>query len=146
MTKLAKPEQWVLHRMNEMELAEMIEQHIDYYVEYENGIRRSVHLPMQFVRHYLQRRNDDVLPTVVAIAHGTASSWPTESCWHRTASIASAASSSLSRRSSVPSSRRRRTARRSACGWQWTFSATNGCATWPPTTPANAPSLPPRSP
>ena len=26
------------------------------------------------------------------------------------------------------------------------FLATNGCATWPPTTPANAPSLPPRSP
>jgi hypothetical protein len=67
-TKLAKPELWVLHRMNEMELAEMIERHIDYYVEYANGFRRSVHLPMQFVRHYLQRQNDDVLPTAVAIS------------------------------------------------------------------------------
>jgi hypothetical protein len=67
-TKLAKPELWVLHRMNEMELAEMIERYIDYYVEYANGFRRSVHLPMQFVRHYLQRQNDDVLPTAVAIS------------------------------------------------------------------------------
>ena len=68
MTRLAKPELWVLHRMNEMEFAEMIERHIDYYVEDENGNRRSVHLPMQFVRHYLQRQNDDVLPTAVAIS------------------------------------------------------------------------------
>lgn len=63
MTKLPAPEQWVLHRMNEIEVAELIEQHIDYVDE--DG--RSVHLPMQFVRHYLQRF-DDVLPTVVAIA------------------------------------------------------------------------------
>jgi hypothetical protein len=68
MTKLAKPELWVLQQMNEMELAEMIERHIDYYVEDEDGNHRSVHLPMQFVRHYLQRRNDDALPTAVAIA------------------------------------------------------------------------------
>jgi hypothetical protein len=49
--------------MNEMELAEMIEQHIDFVDD--DG--RSVHLPMQFVRHYLQR-HDGPLPTVVAIA------------------------------------------------------------------------------
>jgi hypothetical protein len=49
--------------MNEMEAAEMIEQYIDYVDE--KG--RSVHLPMPFVRHYLQR-HDHVLPTVVAIA------------------------------------------------------------------------------
>ena len=67
MTKLPAPEQWVLSRMNEMECAEMIEQYIDYYVEDKNGDRRSVHLPMQFVKHYLQR-HDGVLPTVVAIA------------------------------------------------------------------------------
>jgi hypothetical protein len=63
MTKLQPPEQWVLSRMNEMECAEMIEEHIEYFDK--NG--RSVHLPTQFVRHYLQRR-DSPLPTVVAIA------------------------------------------------------------------------------
>ena len=67
MTKLPTPEQWVLSRMDEMECAEMIEQHIDFYVESKDGFRRSVHLPTQFVRHYLQR-HDGALPTVVAIA------------------------------------------------------------------------------
>jgi hypothetical protein len=67
MTRLPTPEQWVLSRMNEMECAETIEQHIDYYVEDKNGDRRSVHLGKEFVKHYLQR-HDRVLPTVVAIA------------------------------------------------------------------------------
>ena len=67
MTKLPPPEQWVLCKMNEMEVAEMIEQHIDFYAENEDGNRRSVHLPMQFVRHFMQR-HDGALPTVVAIA------------------------------------------------------------------------------
>src|SRR5271163_279176 len=44
MTKLPPPEQWVLCKMNEMEVAEMIERHIDFYVEDNNGNRRSVHL------------------------------------------------------------------------------------------------------
>jgi hypothetical protein len=60
---LPAPEQWTLRQMNEMEVAELIEQHIDYVDE--NG--RSVHLPMPFVRHYVNR-DDDALPTVVAIA------------------------------------------------------------------------------
>jgi hypothetical protein len=60
---LPAPEQWLLRQMNEMEVAELIEQHIDYIDE--NG--RSVHLPMPFVRHYVNR-DDDVLPTLVAIA------------------------------------------------------------------------------
>jgi hypothetical protein len=60
---LPAPEQWTLRQMNEMEVAELIEQHIDYVDE--NG--RSVHLPMPFVRHYVNR-DDGVLPTVVAIA------------------------------------------------------------------------------
>ena len=66
-SRLPPPEQWVLSKMSEMEVAEMIEEHIDYYVENEGGFRRSVHLPTPFVRHYM-RRHDDVLPTVVAIA------------------------------------------------------------------------------
>jgi hypothetical protein len=63
MTRLPAPEQWVIHKLNEMELAELIEQHIDYVDE--DG--RSVHLPMPFVRHYLNR-DDDALPTLAAIA------------------------------------------------------------------------------
>jgi hypothetical protein len=62
-TSLPAPEQWVLQRMNEMEVAEMIERHIDY-VDHHGC---SVHLPSQFVRHYVSR-DDGVLPTVVAIA------------------------------------------------------------------------------
>jgi hypothetical protein len=61
-SKLPTPEQWALLRMNDMELAEEIERHIDFVDE--EG--RSVHLPMSFVRHFLQR--NDGLPTVVAIA------------------------------------------------------------------------------
>jgi hypothetical protein len=67
MSRLPPPEQWVLAHMNEMECAEMIERHIDFYKKDKNGNRRSVHLPMSFVRHYL-KRDDGVLPTVVAIA------------------------------------------------------------------------------
>ena len=64
MTKLPAPEQWVLSKMNEMEVAEMIERHIDYVDDKTAGrcICRS-----PFVRHYM-RRDDDALPTVVAIA------------------------------------------------------------------------------
>jgi hypothetical protein len=60
--KMPAPEQWALVRMNDIELAEEIERHIDFVDE--DG--RSVHLPMQFVRHFLQRK--DTLPTIVAIA------------------------------------------------------------------------------
>ena len=60
---LPAPEQPCLVKMSEMELAEMIEAHIDYV----DGNGRSVHLPIQFVRHYM-RRDDGVLPTMVAIA------------------------------------------------------------------------------
>jgi len=67
MTKLPPPEQWVLCKMSEIEVAEMIEKYIDFYVEYENGYRRSVHLPMQFVRHFM-RRHDGALPAVTAYA------------------------------------------------------------------------------
>jgi hypothetical protein len=59
---LPAPEQWMLRQMNDMEVAELIERHIDYVDE--DG--RSVHLPMAFVRHYINR-DDDALPTMVAI-------------------------------------------------------------------------------
>jgi hypothetical protein len=67
MTSLPPPEQWVLCKMSEMEVAEMIEKYIDFYKEDEEGNRRPVHLPTQFVRHFM-KRDDGVLPTVVAIA------------------------------------------------------------------------------
>jgi hypothetical protein len=62
MTKLPPPEQWALVTMNVEEAAEEIERHIDYVDK--NG--RSVHLPNQFVRHFM-KRHDGALPTVVAI-------------------------------------------------------------------------------
>jgi hypothetical protein len=65
--KLPPPEQWVLTKMSEEEVAELIEQHINFYTEDENGVPRSVHLPKQFVKHYM-RRDDGVLPAVVAVA------------------------------------------------------------------------------
>jgi hypothetical protein len=67
MAYLPAPKQWVIHKRNEMETAENIERHIDYYVEDPaTGQRRSVHLPMNFVRHFMNR--DDGMPTLVAIA------------------------------------------------------------------------------
>lgn len=63
MTALPPPEQWVIVKMNEMELAEEIEKYIDYVDE--DG--RSVHFPMQFARHYM-KRDDGALPTIVAVS------------------------------------------------------------------------------
>lgn len=63
MTTLPPPEQWVIVKMNEMELAEEIEKLIDYVDK--DG--RSVHLPMSFVRHYMER-DDGALSMLVAIA------------------------------------------------------------------------------
>jgi hypothetical protein len=62
-THLPAPEQWVIHTMNEIEVAEMIERHIDFVDK--NG--RSVHLPMPFVQHYV-KRDDGALPTIVTVA------------------------------------------------------------------------------
>ena len=63
MTRLPTPEQWVIRRMTEPEVAEMIERHIDFVAD--DG--RSVHLPTKFVHHYV-RRDDGVLPTIVAVS------------------------------------------------------------------------------
>ena len=49
--------------MSEIELAEEIEK----FIEYVNEDGRPVHLPTQFVQHYM-RRDDGILHTVVAIA------------------------------------------------------------------------------
>jgi hypothetical protein len=62
MTALPAPAQWAIRPMTEIEVAEMIERHIDYVDK--NG--RSVHLPMSFVRHFMKR--DDELPRMVTVA------------------------------------------------------------------------------
>ena len=62
-SRLPPPEQPLLTRLAEPQLAELIEQHIDYIDE--NG--RSVHLAAPFVKHF-HTRTDDALPTVAAIA------------------------------------------------------------------------------
>ena len=45
MTSLPPPEQWVLCKMSEMELAELIEEHIEYYTVNKDFTHRPVHLP-----------------------------------------------------------------------------------------------------
>ena len=62
-TRLPPPEQPLLTRLAEPQLAELIERHIDYIDE--GG--RSVHLAAPFVKHF-HTRTDDALPTVAAIA------------------------------------------------------------------------------
>src|SRR6516165_3090611 len=59
-TRLPAPKQLLLVKMSEEEVAEMIERHIEYYVETADGYR-SVHLPSKFVRHYI-KRDDGALP------------------------------------------------------------------------------------
>src|SRR4029077_11954136 len=63
MTSLPAPEQWVIVKMTEQEVAEEIEKFIDYV----DADGNSVHLPTQFVRH-MHTRADHPLPTIVAIA------------------------------------------------------------------------------
>jgi hypothetical protein len=62
-TRLPAPEQLVIVPLNEMELAELIERHIEYHDE--DG--RPVHLHSSFVIHYLTR-SDHALPIVTSIA------------------------------------------------------------------------------
>ncbi len=61
-TRLPAPEEPLLTRLHEMQLAELIEQHIDY----TDAGDRSVHLAAPFVKHFRQR-NDPALPIVTAV-------------------------------------------------------------------------------
>jgi hypothetical protein len=61
--RLPAPEQLLIVPLNEMELAEFIERHIEYVDE--EG--RPVHLQPQFVKHYM-KRDDGALPIVTAVA------------------------------------------------------------------------------
>jgi hypothetical protein len=62
-TSQEAPPQWVIHVMSETEAAELIERHIDFV----DRNSRSVHCPMLFVKHYLQR-DDGALPQMNAVA------------------------------------------------------------------------------
>ena len=62
-TQQPAAEQPLLTRFNEMQLAELIEYHIDYV----DKAGKSVHLGAPFVRHF-HTRTDDALPIVTAIA------------------------------------------------------------------------------
>jgi hypothetical protein len=62
-TRLPAPEQLLIVPLNEMELAELIERHIEYVDE----AGRPVHLHSSFVKHYL-KRSDRALPIVTSVA------------------------------------------------------------------------------
>jgi hypothetical protein len=61
--RLPPPEQSLLTRLSEAQLAELIE----HYIDYIDNTGRSVHLNGAFVRHF-HARDDDKLPLAVAIA------------------------------------------------------------------------------
>jgi hypothetical protein len=61
-TRLPPPEHPLLCRLSEVELAELIERHI----EFADETGRSVHLPEPFVKHYLCRF-DEKLPLVTGV-------------------------------------------------------------------------------
>jgi hypothetical protein len=61
-TRLPPPKQLMLTTLSEVEAAELIERHADYV----NREGRSVHLPMEFVRHFLKRDDGD-LPQAFAV-------------------------------------------------------------------------------
>jgi hypothetical protein len=63
-TRLPPPEQPLLTRLSEPQLAELIERYIDYIDE--EG--RSVHLGNPFVHHFHTRPDDQAFPLAVAIA------------------------------------------------------------------------------
>jgi hypothetical protein len=62
-TRLPSPEEPLLTRLDEPQVAELIEQYVDYI----DPTGRSVHLAAPFVTHYRQR-DDNVLPLVTAVA------------------------------------------------------------------------------
>ncbi|MGE0373616.1 MAG: hypothetical protein AB7Q01_17285 [Gammaproteobacteria bacterium] len=62
-SRLPPPEQPLITRLGETQVAELIEKHIDF----TDPTGRSVHLPTPFVKHYVAR-DDGVLPIAVAIA------------------------------------------------------------------------------
>ena len=52
--KLPPPEQWVMCKMSEVEVAELIEKNINLYTVDKDGNERSVRLPAPFVKYYMK--------------------------------------------------------------------------------------------
>ena len=68
MTRLPQPEQWYRHVMSEVEVAMMIEKHIAFYEEKDDGGIRYVSLPRKFVKAAMEYAKRANLPICVAIA------------------------------------------------------------------------------
>ncbi len=66
-TRIPAPEQLLLVKMTEEQVAEMIERHIEFYIDTADGGSMSVHLPKPFVRHFMTR-HDDALPIATTVA------------------------------------------------------------------------------
>ncbi len=62
-TRLPPPEELLLTRLDDPQLAELIERHVDY----TDASGRPVHLTAPFVKHYRQR-DDNMLPIATAVA------------------------------------------------------------------------------
>lgn len=60
---LPAPPQWLIERMSEAQLADLIEKHVDFVDEDGESVRLQDH----FVRHYLQQ-DDSPLPKLAAVA------------------------------------------------------------------------------
>jgi len=65
--RLPSPEQPLLTRLTEPQLAELIERYIDYIEDVDDGAVRSVHLHGTFVHHYYTRPDDVALPLASAV-------------------------------------------------------------------------------
>ena len=100
MTNLPPPQQWVIKRMSQAEVAEMIERHIDFV---DKEVAPST-CQTKFVRHYM-KRDDGELPTLRRRFDAPARTRRRLSSWPRISLTGYAASISVSRtmsRSTVP--------------------------------------------
>jgi hypothetical protein len=66
--RLPPPEQLLISRLSEPQLAEFVERYVEHYAEDRNGNERSVRLNSKFVHQYYHRPDDEALPVIAAIA------------------------------------------------------------------------------
>jgi hypothetical protein len=64
---LPAPPQALIAKMSEVEAAEMIERHVEFLAETDDGDYRPVHLGAPFVKHFM-RRTDRALPPVTGVS------------------------------------------------------------------------------
>lgn len=63
-----RPRQWFLRALDEREAAELIERYVCFVDVADDGTERPVHLPIEFVRHFLKRPDDPALPLSTMIS------------------------------------------------------------------------------